>query len=193
MARRPLALLAALLTALLALLVAPSAAAEDLVVPDGQGDFWHDTRSSGEDPYPGNPDWGNPDLRRTAYRHWHDRVSVRLDVARLARGDGGYWEVEVRYRTNEGRTGRATLFKPQDGQVVVNWTGDGQCGVDPHVDYADDYFVLEVSRSCLSLPRWVRFKSATRWWPTSDDYPYVDVSGSAGYRLSEWSARVRRG
>jgi hypothetical protein len=120
-------------------------------------------------------------------------VRVRLTVARLAPRDGGYWEAVVRYRTNEGRTGRATLFKPQDGQVVVGWTGDGQCFIDPHVDYADDYFVLEVSRRCLSQPRWIKFKSATRWWPTSDDYPYVDVSGSTGYRLRSWSDPVSRG
>ncbi|MDZ5621449.1 hypothetical protein [Nocardioides bizhenqiangii] len=192
MARRPLALLATVLAALLALLVTPFAAAEDLVVPDDRRDYWHDHRADSGTPDQHRPDWGRPDLRRTVYRHRSEKVRVRLDMARLARGDAGYWEVVVRYRTNEGRTGQATLFKPHEGQVVVGWTGDGNCFIDPHLDYADDYFVVEVSRSCLSLPRWIKFKSATRWWPTSDDVAYLDVSGSEGYRMSEWSARVRR-
>lgn len=193
MARIRLALLTTTLATVLAVLVAPSAAAEDLVVPDGRADYWHDTRSSGDDPYPGNPDWGNPDIRRTAYRHWHDRVSVRIKMARLERGDGGYWQVDIRMRTDEGLRRKATWFKPFDSPPSVEWSGPGSCAIDGRIDFADEVFIVDVPRRCLSNPDRVAFKSATRWWPTSDDYPYLDVSGRSGYRLGPWSAPIARG
>ena len=178
-----------------ALLVPSSASAENLVIQDGRGDYWHDHRGDGDPGTPDQhaPDWGDPDLLRTAYRHGTDKVRVRLKMARLSKRDGGYWRVEVRLRTDEGRRGTATLFKPHDGQVVVGWTGPGKCFIDPHVDYPDDAFVLDISTRCLSRPREIEFKSATRWWPTSDDVAYLDVSGQAGYRLGPWSAPVGRG
>ena len=190
---RRIALLAAAIATAATLFIAPAAGAETRVVPDDRRDFWHDTRSEGDDPYPGNPDWGNPDIRRTAYRYFHDRVSVRITMARLVRGDGGYWEVDIRLRTNEGLQRRATWFKPHDGPTSTEWSGAGACAVDGRIDFAEDVFIVEVPRRCLSNPARVSFKSATRWWPTSDDYPYLDVSGSPGYRLSQWSAPVSRG
>lgn len=176
---------AVLLTAL------PSPAhAEDLAVLDAGGDYWHDTRSSGEDPYPGNPDWGDPDLLRTTYRHTATTVTTRLKVARLERRDGGYWEAEVRFRTDDGLTARAKVFKAYDGPLVTRWRGPGTCDVGGKVAYDRDVLVVRVPRGCLDRPQTVALKSATRWWPTSDDYPYLDVSGSDGYLLDTWSAPV---
>lgn len=191
MVQRRVALLATTLAALLALLVAPFAAAETVVVPDDRRDYWHDTRSAGDDPYLGNPDSGNPDIRRTAYRHWRHRVSVRIKMAESP--GGGYWKVEVRMLTNEGLRRRATWFKPNDGPPSTYWSGPGSCAIEGRIDAAENAFIIDVPRRCLSAPTRVQFKSATRWWPTSDDFPYVDVSGSRGYRLRTWSAPVRRG
>lgn len=193
MARRSLALSATVLAALLALLVTPVAVADDLVVPDGRGDYWHDHRGDGEAPDQHRPDWGNPDIRRTAYRHWDDRVSVRIKMARLRRGDGGYWKVEVRLRTDEGLRRRATWFKPFDSPPTISWSGPGSCAIDGRIDFADDVLIVDVPRRCLSAPTHVELKSATRWWPTSDDVAYVDVAGESGYRLQEWSDPVARG
>ncbi len=181
------------LAAAAALVVAPAATAETDGVPDPRSDYWHDTRSSGEDPYPGNPDWGNPDLRRAGYAHGPSKVRVRLRMARLNLGDGGYWEAEARFLTNEGVKARIELFKPTDSPKRIRWFGPGDCDADGTISFSDDVFVLEVPRSCLSNPRTVAFKAATRWWPTSDDYPYLDVAGSDGYRLNTWSPALTRG
>ncbi len=176
-----------------ALLVPLSASADELEVQDGRGDYWHDHRAEGFDPDQHRPDWGNPDLRRTVYRHWHDRVSVRFKMARLVRGDGGYRQVEIRMRTNEGLHRTATWFKAHDGHPFVEWSGPGSCAIKGRIDFAADAFIVDIPRSCLSNPRRVAFKSATRWWPTSDDVAYLDVSGDDGYRLSDWSMPVKKG
>ncbi len=175
------------------LLVAAPAQAELASVHDARSDFWHDTRTSGADPYPGNPDWGKPDLRRAVLDHGERTVRVRLRMARLNVHDGGYWEAEARYLTDEGTKQRVTVFRPTDGKDHVTWSGAGDCAVHARVDFADDVFVIVVPRSCLGDPTTVSFKAATRWWPTSDDYPYLDVAGSEGYRLDTWSAPQTRG
>ena len=172
-----------------ALLVPSFAAAERVEVPDRRGDYWHDVRSAGDDPYHGHPDSGNPDIRRTAYRHWHHRVSVRI---KMAENPGyGYWQVEIRMRTNERLRRKVTWFKPTQGAPSTTWSGPGTCAIEGRID--TDAFIVDIPRRCLSFPDRVAFKSATRLWPTSDDFPYVDVSGSRGYRLRTWSAPVRRG
>ncbi|WP_183094622.1 hypothetical protein [Nocardioides stalactiti] len=183
----------ATLGCLLVALVPAPAQAEDLSVPDGRDDYWHDTRSSGEDPYPGVPDYGDPDLVRTTYRHGDTRVVTRLKLARLERSDGGYWRGEVRFRTDTGLMARAEVFRAYDGPTVTRWRGPGTCVVDGKVDWADDVLVVSVPRACLRRPATVELTSATKWAPTSDDYPYLDVSGSDGYRLNAWSAPLSRG
>jgi hypothetical protein len=99
----------------------------------------------------------------------------------------------AKLRTNEGLHRTVELFKPYDGPASVDWSGPGSCAVTDRVDYADDVFVLRVPRSCLSQPRKVAFRSATRWWPTSDDVAYLDVSGTTGYQWPDWSDPLRRG
>jgi|GEM_PF-5781426 len=195
MTRRSPALITVALAALLALIAPAAASAEELHVPDSRNDYWHDHRGDGDASAPDQhePDWGDPDIRRTVYRHWHDRVSVRIKMDRLSRGDGGYWQVEVRLRTNEGLRRTATWFKPFDSPPSIDWSGPGSCAIDGRIDFAADAFVIDVPRSCLSAPRRVAFKSATRWWPTSDDVAYLDVSGSNGFRLRDWSAALARG
>ena len=187
--RRSMALPATAIALTAALLVPSSAAAERLEVPDRRGDYWHDTRAAGGDPYHGHPDSGNPDIRRTAYRHWHHQVSIRI---KMAESPGyGYWKVEVKMRTNEGLRRTATWFKPTYGAPSTTWSGPGTCAIEGRID--STAFIVDIPRRCLSFPERVAFKSATRLWPTSDDFPYVDVSGSRGYRLRDWSAPVRRG
>lgn len=186
--------IAAAVAAMLSPLLAPlPASAQEIEVLDAHDDYWHDHRADGDTPDQHEPDWGDPDIRRTVYRHWHDRVSVRIKLDRVASGDAGYWEVEVRLRTNEGLRRTATWFKPSDGPPTIDWSGPGQCAIDGHIDFSADAFVVDVPRSCLSAPKRVAFKSATRWWPTSDDVAYLDVSGFTGYRLRHWSAAIPRG
>ena len=175
-----------------ALLVAGPALADVASTHDATSDFWHDTRSSGDDPYPGNPDWGNPDLRRAVYDHGSTKVRVRLRMARLRVHDGGYWEAEARLLTDEGVKRRVTLFRPTDGTNHLTWSGRRDCAVHGRVDWADDVFVIAVPRSCLGNPETVAFKAATRWWPTNDDYPYLDVAGTDGYRLDKWTPALAR-
>jgi hypothetical protein len=176
-----------------ALLVPSSAAAERLEVLDRRGDYWHDHRVDGGTPSQSQPEWGNPDIRRTAYRHWLHRVSVRIKLAQVDRNDSSYWTVVVKMRTNEGLRRTATWFRSSGGGISTTWSGPGSCAIDGRMDDAEDAFIIDIPRSCLSRPTRIAFKSATRWLPTSDDAPYVDVSGQSGYRLSEWSAPVRRG
>ena len=175
-----------------ALLIPSSAAAERLEVPDRRGDYWHDYRVDGGTPHQSQPEWGNPDILRTAYRHWLHRVSVRIKLAQVDRNDG-YWMVIIKMRTNEGLWRTATWFRDSGGGTSTTWSGPGSCAIDGRMDDAEDAFIIDIPRTCLSGPTRVAFKSATRWTPTSDDAPYVDVSGQSGYRLSEWSAPVRRG
>ncbi len=191
---RSLALLATTIATSAALFVPSSSSAEDQIVLDPARDYWHDHRADGGTPDQHRPDYGKPDLRRTAYRHWHDRASVRFKMARLERPDHGYWRVTVQLRTNEGLRRTASMFVDFDGRhTTIDWSGSGNCAIDHQIDYAGDAFVLDVPRTCLSAPTWIRFRSATRWWPTSDDVPYLDVTGSTGYRLKEWSAPIARG
>ncbi len=191
--RRSMALPATAIALSAALLVPSSAAAERLEVPDRRGDYWHDHRVDGGTPSQSQPEWGNPDIRRTAYRHWRNRVSVRIKVAHQIRRHGGYWKVEIRMRTNEGLRRTATWFKPHDSPPSMTWSGSKSCAIDGRIDFAENAFIVDVPRRCLSGPTRVAFKSATRWTPTSDDAPYLDVSGQSGYRLSEWSGPVKRG
>jgi hypothetical protein len=186
------ALVGTVITVTAFLLLPTSAAAERLEVLDGRRDYWHDHRADGDTPDQHPTGLGqNPDIRRTVYRHWHHRVSVRIKMARIDLG--GYWEIEVRMRTNERVRGIATWFKPSQGTPITTWPGPGSCSIDGRIDYDRDAFVIDVPRRCLSRPTRVAFKSATRRWITSDDVAYLDVSGQPGYRLSHWSAPVARG
>jgi hypothetical protein len=150
---RHLALFVAVLAITASLLVASPAAAQDLRIRDARHDYWHDHRSDGDPPDQHPPDWGDPDIRRTVYRHAHDNARIRIRMARLARGDGGYWEMEVRFRTNEGLRRKALLFKPFDGPAIIRWSGHRQCRIEHSIDYARDVFVLVVPRRCLGLPK----------------------------------------
>jgi hypothetical protein len=190
--RRP-ALLVPVLALAATLLTPSSASAETLRVRDARHDYWHDHRAEGYPPDQHPPDWGDPDLRRTVYRHAPGEVVVRLGMARLVRRDGGYWRVVVRFRTDEGLRRSAVLFKAQDAAATVDWSGRRACAIGSRIDYAGDVFVLRVPRRCLGDPREVELKSATRWWPTSDDVAYLDVAGTRGYEMRRWSAPVLRG
>ncbi|KAA1421275.1 hypothetical protein F0U44_02900 [Nocardioides humilatus] len=186
-------ILATLPALLIGSLLTPAPAhADDLVVRDARHDYWHDYRSDGETPIQATPDYGDPDLLRTVYHHTAHSVRVRLKMAQLDRGDGGYWKAEARYRTDTGLTARATVFKAYDGRTTTTWYGPGTCVVEGEVDWADDAITIVVPRGCLHRPSTVEFKSATQWSPTSDDYPYLDVSGSDGYRRGAWSEPVSR-
>lgn len=180
------------LTTMIAVAVATPVAADWRRVHDGHGDVWYDPRPDGE-PDMGNPEWGNANLRHVVYTHGPERVRVRYRMAEFDRSNGGYWEFEARFRTDEGVKAKVLGFWGGAGDLQMTWKGPGSCAVKGTLRWADDVIIIELPRTCLSSPNKVAFKAATRWWPTSDSAPYLDVAGTKGYRLRTWSKALARG
>jgi hypothetical protein len=184
-----IAALASLALALSALLGPSTAAADDLRKRDARRDVWHDVRWAGKEPYLHMPDLGRPDLLRTVYEHAGATVRVRIRMREIEAF--GYWDFEARFRTNEGLRRTASVFRSNDDPPRVSWSGRRRCGIDHHFDDAGNFFVLWVPRRCLGRPERVAFKVRSRWTATSDDFYYLDVAGSKGYRMRRWSDPVR--
>jgi len=185
------------LTALLALgcvlVGAAPASAVELAQRDGRGDFWHDVRPEG-DPVQVEPLFGNPDLWRVVYRHTDNAVKVRMAMADVTRF--GYWQFDVHFKTDDGLNRRIKLFRA-DGTperlAFVKWSGDDQCDISWDVDLSDDVVTVSVPRRCLEGPDTVAFRSATNFWPTSDEeFPFRDIAGTDGFDFTGWSTPLAR-
>jgi hypothetical protein len=143
----------------------------------------------------------NGDTLRTRMAHTDYRVTVTIGFADLRRkGSRGEF---VRIRTNEG-VRRSLSLTAGPG----NWAGtalleradgtDVSCSVGSSIDYAANVVRLQVPRTCLSNPRWVRLGIASYWERGDDnDTLYVDdalVDGPWNGNYVKLSDRkIRRG
>ena len=181
---------AAGLVACLPLLSVPGAAAEQTTASDPAGDVVRvrdDAGPNGNDTVARlRPERARGDLRRLHANHAHERVVMRLRYRDLnALGTvGNYYEF---------RTGRARF------SLWIDWTRKhpdpvfGDFNDDTHnivVDCpgltaenrpAEDRFRLDVPRSCLNNPKWVRVGAET--WTGSG---YVDDALRRGRSVIGW-------
>jgi hypothetical protein len=154
-----------------------AAQAEVLVTPDASGDvvgvliYSDGTRT----PYPETEDG---DIVRTRVAHRDDRVRIRIEYRDLLRK--GHRDDFVRIRTDEGLKrdiivesgprnprGRATMYRGL-------WSF--KCQVDHRKSFRDSVLVIDVPRSCLGNPSWVRFRAVTASTCCSGEQTFYDAA-----------------
>lgn len=198
---------AALPAALVAALLAPTAAvADSWRVTDPRGDVagWHydpEPEPCGTSTVVDASDQGNVDITGLGVRHTRRAVVLTTRFRELdpdqgqmvdlaIRSSTGGWELDL-YRDAPGDGGWQTYSslnrepKYPDPDDLEECEGFGividvtPCGIGRDVDFAKDLVRLSVPRSCLGNPRWVRVGVGT--------YDFIDDGGgSFTYFSDEW-------
>jgi hypothetical protein len=189
-------LLTSLLAALLSVLVAPSAKADDTVVRDSAGDNW--SPGGGQGGYTSEGSVPNTDLRRTRLLHQRRLVILELKYVDLKRRVSDEINVEMQLRTDSHALytvsasvdwlGRSTLYGLAKGRDQIQQNCDSLGGT---TSFPHNRLRIRIGRECLGHPRWVRFRGKAESYKESTGL-FLDSATDDGPEPQEWSLRVHR-
>ena len=178
----------ALVTCALAPFVGVSSAeAAEITVTDSTGDV----REGGDGRLA--PRVSNGDITNVSYDHRAARVVIRAEYVELLRPRrNSELTFASRMRTNEGAYRVAFTFadagEPQGETYFGNRRREVRCNIDERIDYFGNAIQVEIPRTCLSRPRWIRFTSyhAT----LTENRETFDNPHDDGVFPSAWTSKV---
>jgi hypothetical protein len=133
-----------------------SAEAAKITVTDSTGDVRVDDGRRA-------PGVSNGDFTNVSYDHRAARVVIRAEYVELLRPRDSGLVFASRMRTNEGAYRVAFTIadagEPQGVTLFGNRRREVRCNIDERIDYFGNAIQVEIPRTCLSRPQWIRFTS----------------------------------
>lgn len=189
-------LLVSLVTALILVLVSPSAQADDTTIKDPVGDNW--SPGGGQGGYTQEGSVPNTDLRRTHLLHQRRVVIFDLKYVDLKRRVSDEINVEMYLRTDDhvlyrvgagvDWLGRSTVYDLAKGRDQIQQTCDSLGGT---TSFAHNRLRIRIGRECLGNPRWVRFQGSADSYEESTGL-FLDSAIDEHPKPQVWSERVHR-
>jgi hypothetical protein len=136
----------------------------------------------------------NGDITNVSYDHRAGRVVIRAEYVELLKpqsNNSGLFFVS-RMRTNEGAyrvvSTIATGGDLQGKTYFYNRRKEVLCNTDERLDYFGNAIQVEIPRTCLSRPRWIRFTSYH--YTSTEKSATVDNPHDDGDFPSAWTSKV---
>ena len=168
----------------------------DVVAISGEQEDFDESRPA--------PELGQGDIRNMHLTHSTSKIKTRVKFVDLSVPTSGKpsptYRVEMGVKTDAGVGRGAEVDIGFRGGLRVSMfrlhpygEGAGPCQLGHSVDRARGVVVIDIPRSCLKDPRWVRVSvSCVAWYPDRAETVGLDDAMTTGYpRHSDWSPRLR--
>lgn len=183
--------------ACLAIVTSP-ADADRAVLPDESGDVWFSDATPGAD-FAEAGSVVNTDLEHTWVGHQRQNVVIKSRFVDLKKKVSEQIEFRIYLRTNHHRQfwvfAQVDTWNGSTSYELLNLQSGGftKCdGLGGRTRFDTETLRVQVPRTCLVRPRWVRFQGEANSYVENEGL-YVDNANGAGPEPRSWTRRLWRG